>query len=438
MQSIPNRVQNFMQRRLKKGRGLFYDLQDKRQAGKVKHTLPAVASALLLGLVSKRRTLRDVEALSHDLSGRWRRWVPKPISDTTFDTVSRELSWEQLQQSLVELNREMKRSKLLPPSPGMPLSLVLVDGKNLATLGHDAEGTAQPRTSDNGKWQRKGSEDGANSKYWLTPALRATLASTEARPCMLQMPLPPRGNESGSFKQFLEMLRTEYGRTDVLDVISCDAGMTSLSNATVVHKASLRYIFGLKDNQPELLTEASLLLENLAQTTQPEAQTPWEKRGSVEIKRQLWRTKALNGFENSVGKWSHLQQVWLVRQTTRDKVGKTSWEDRYFLTSIPWDELGAWQILTYVRAHWVIENDVFGSLDMQWLEDTGTWCTQGTAVWALGILRMMAYCIVQCLRRRNCRRKRGRQTWYAPMPWRTLFEHIFDALRGYGVACATE
>jgi len=162
------------------------------------------------------------------------------------------------------------------------------------------------------------------------------------------------------------------------------------------------------------------------------------KSGSVEIKRQLWRTNALNGFENSVGKWSHLQQVWLVRQITRDKAGKTTCEDSYFLTSLPWDELGAWQILTYVRAHWVIENEVFGSLDMQWLEDSGTWCTQCNAVWALGVLRMMAYCIVQCMRRRNCRTRRGRQTWYNPIAWRTLFEHIFDALRGYGLVSASE
>jgi len=30
------------------------------------------------------------------------------------------------------------------------------------------------------------------------------------------------------------------------------------------------------------------------------------------------------------------------------------------------------------------------------------------------------------------------QTWYDPIAWRTLFEHTFDALRGYGLASATE
>jgi len=57
-----------------------------------------------------------------------------------------------------------------------------------------------------------------------------------------------------------------------------------LSNADAVNQAELRYIFGLKENQPELFKEAMLLLEPLAKDTQPEAETPWEKRGSAEIK----------------------------------------------------------------------------------------------------------------------------------------------------------
>lgn len=329
----------------------------------------------------------------------------------------------------------MARSKLLPKLPCLPIQLVVVDGKNLATLDHDADGTAQARSSDNAKWQGKGEQKG--TAYWLTPVLRAALASTEARPCLLQMPLAPKTNESGSFKDFLTMLRQHYGRGHWLDVLSLDAGLTSLSNADAIVAAKLRYIMGLKDNQPELLKEAKWVLEAAANRAKPESETPWERRGSQHIKRQLWRTEDLQGFENSVGKWTHLRQVWLVRQTTRSKDGTTAHEDRYFLTSLPSQELSGRQILTTVRLHWAIEDDVFNALDLQWKEDSGIWCTQGTAVWALGVLRMMAYNIVQCLRRRRCRKKRGRQTWYPPMPWRNLFEHIFDALRGYAVATAT-
>ena len=434
MQSIPSRVQKFLLRRLTKGRGVFATLRDERQTGKVKHPLAAIASALLLGLLSNRRTLRDVEALTETLQGPWRKLVPKTISDTTLDTVLRQLSDEQLQQGLVVLNRELKRSKLLKQAPGLAVRLVVVDGKNLATLDHDAQGTAQARSDDNKKWQRK---DAKQAAYGLTPALRACLASTEARPCLLQMPLDPKTNETASFKTFLQLLRGSYGRSNILDVLSMDAGLTSLSNANAVVDDNLRYIFGLKANQTELFSEAKRLLEKIAAERPPESESAWQRRGSKTVRRQLWRTADLRGFENSVGTWSHLDQTWLVRQTTRDGYGNLEVEDRYFLSSIPWEELAGWQILQCVRLHWDIENDVFNSLDVQWREDSGTWCTKGTAVWALGVLRLIAYNIVQALRRRNCRRKRGRHTWLDPLPWRTLFEHIFDALRGHGLMLET-
>lgn len=432
MQSIPNRVQKFLLRRLKKRRGCFAALHDPRQSSKVKHRLSAVVTALLLGLLSNRRTLRDVEKLTKKLQGSWRSFVPNSISDTTFDSILRRLGPDELQEALVALNRELKRSKLFKPAPDLSVSLVVVDGKNLATLNHGAQQTAQPRNSDNAKWHPKGTSNKA--AYWLTPALRATLASTEASPCLLQMPLPPQGNETGMFVEFLARLRASYGRSDLLEVLSMDAGMTSLKNANAIHEDGLWYILGLKDNQPELFREAQGLLRSLADVHAPEAETVWEKRDGKDIRRRLWRSSEFMNFENSVGVWRHLEQVWWVRQETRDAQGGITVEDRYFLSSVPWKKLSGKEILRCVRLHWVIENNVFNSLDLQWREDSGTWCTQGQAVWNLGVLRMMAYTMVQCLRRRTCRKKRGHHTWLEPMPWRDLFEDIYDALRGIDVA----
>ncbi len=213
MQSIPSRVQKFLLRRLQKRGGLFEAIPDPRQQGKITHELPVVAAALLMGLVANRRTLRDVEAMTQALDDTWRKLVSQGISDTTLDSVLRTLSWQHLQEESVALVRELNRSKLLAPMPGLPIRLVVVDGKNLATLDHDAKGTAQPRSSDNNKWRSTGAKKDA--AYWLTPALRAALASTEARPCLLQMPLAPNTNESGSLKEFLAMLQHYYGRSNL-------------------------------------------------------------------------------------------------------------------------------------------------------------------------------------------------------------------------------
>jgi hypothetical protein len=89
------------------------------------------------------------------------------------------------------------------------------------------------------------------------------------------------------------------------------------------------------------------------------------------------------------------------------------------------------EILLLVRRHWGVENDSFNSLDVQWREDHGPWCTQGQAVWALGLLRLMAYNMVQYLRKRRLRRRDADGQWRTPPRWRSVFEAVKDALKGH-------
>ena len=135
---------------------------------------------------------------------------------------------------------------------------------------------------------------------------------------------------------------------------------------------------------------------SLATVEPPEAQTDWERRNGKCIRRQLWRTGSMEGFENTAGKWTHLRQTWLVRQETEIN-GKITTEDRYFITAIEWHYLDPDQILLLVRNHWGVEV-TFNSLDLQWREDSAPWCTHGEAIPALGILRLMAYNLVQIFR----------------------------------------
>ena len=141
----------------------------------------------------------------------------------------------------------------------------------------------------------------------------------------------------------------------MIEVIDVDAGLTSLGNADCAIAMKFNYVFGLKGNQAELFEEAQKLLLPLCTTTQPEVETPWEFRNGKRIRRRLWRTAEMVGFENSVGKWKHLRQTWLVRQETRAD-GKTEIEDRFFITSLPWDTLSPAQILLLVRNHWAVES----------------------------------------------------------------------------------
>jgi hypothetical protein len=400
------------------------DAPDQRQQSKVVHSMDAVLWAMELGLTANQPSLRDVEEMTENLGPLMRNLVPGSISDSTLDTEAQRLDAEYLQKKLVQRVRGFHRSKRLKPE-GLPCGVAVIDGKNLATLNHDADGTGHKRSKKNEKWHlSKEEETNKGTSYYLMPALRAVLCSAEAKPCIYQLPLPPGVGESKMVPEILKRLKSAYGHGDMFRVIDGDAGLTSLSNANLTIEEGYEYVLGLKGNQQELFAEAQALLLPSTESMVPELQTPWEFRNGKRIRRSLWRTDEMAGMENSVGKWTHLHQTWLVRQETREPGEETKREDRFFVTSLTWDFLSAAQILLLVRNHWAVENDCFNSLDLQWKEDSGPWCTRGLAIWGLGMLRMLAYNTAQLLRRCRLRKKRSDGILTAPRSWRSLFKAI--------------
>ncbi len=420
-----NRVLKYMAKMTKgKAKGWDYtDAPDPRQQGKVDHPMDTVLWSMELGLTSNQPTLRDVEEMIGNLGSWARTLVPESISDTTLDTEAQRLDADYLLEKLVHRVRGSHRSKMLTPV-GLPCGVATVDGKNLPTLDHDADGTGHERSTKNEKWHLSKEEEAKRGKsYFLMPALRATLTSAEAKPCIYQLPLPPGTGESTTFPEMFAGLRRAYGHGNMFRIVDVDAGLTSLSNANLIVNEGCEYVLGLKGNQPMLFFEAEALLLPLTETQEPEIETPWEARNGRRIRRRLWRVDDMTGMETSPGKWTHLRQTWLVRQETRGRGGNIDIEDRFFITSLAWDYLTPAQILLLVRNHWAVEV-TFNSLDLQWHEDAGPWCTRGTAIWALGVLRLLAYNTAQILRRRRLRIKNSDATWAAPMSWRFLFKAI--------------
>ncbi len=420
------RIQRFLLKQTKgKAKGWSYeDAPDPRQQAKVDHPMPAILWALELGLTSNQPALRDVEEMTYLPGQVVRRLVPERISDTTLFTELQRMDPAYLHEKLVQRIRGFHRSKTLEPE-GLPCGVATVDGKNVATLDHEAGGLGHARSTENEKWHLSHEEEQSRGeKYFLMPVLRAALGSAEAKPCIYELPLSPGVGESTMFPSMVAGLRSAYGHGDMFRIIDADAGLTSFANAEVVIESGYHYVFGLKGNQTELFGEARSLLLPMALGRDPEGQTPWEARNGKRIRRRLWRSDEMTGMENSVGVWTHLRQTWLVRQETRHPGGQIEVEDRFFISSLPWEYLAAGQILLLVRGHWAVENDVFNSLDVQWQEDSGPWCTQGAAIHVLGVLRLIAYNTAQMLRRRRLRKRRPDGTREAPMSWRSLFKAI--------------
>ena len=89
-----------------------------------------------------------------------------------------------------------------------------------------------------------------------------------------------------------------------------------------------------------------------------------------------------------------MRQVWLVRVLARDgKDGEVRLlEERLYLTNLPTSHrLRGAHILTLVRAHWRIENELRGTLDLELREDDPWWVRRGNGLVNVGLLRAMAY-----------------------------------------------
>jgi hypothetical protein len=251
---------------------------------------------------------------------------------------------------------------------------------------------------------------------------RATLISSTAAVCIDQEAIPAETNDMGVFASFFAKLEKTYRRANLYELVSTDAGFTSEANARQVDSAGKAYMMAIKGNQPELHKEARRVLWAKAKSSAPEAEMDWESDSSRGwIKRQLWRTSEMAGW----GTWSHLRQVWLVRVLARAnrEAPETVLEERFYATNLPTGRLGGDAILNLVRAHWRIENNCFGRLDIEWQEDHGRWVHRGNGLPVVSLLRIVAYNLLEMLHAMHLRSEAARK-----VAWQQLRDWVRDAL----------
>lgn len=401
------RVKKYLWRHLRAPVYQFAQVPDPRLR-QGKWSLRTLLLTALLGLMAGCKKLREVEDLTDEMGPMGRQYVPARVPDTTLYDLLVRLEPAPLRLELRRQVKTLARSKALVPAD-LPCGVMAIDGKGLGQLTHDAKGSAQ-----------KAHRAHDHSPYWLARVMRAVLTSAVAKPALDQMSIPGDTNEMGVFQEFFAAQVAAYG--DLFELVTVDAGMTSKDNADWVEAHHKGYVMALKDNQPELLAEAKRLLLPLVDQPAQE-QTDWERHQGKFIRRSLYRSLEIAGYHG----WAHLRQVWLVRQETRDGSGHVTVEDRYFLTNLRLGRLSPSQILRVVRNHWGIENDCFWSLDAQFGEDSHPWATQGQAVEVLGLLRLLAYNLLQLCRKRHLRLRRGTM---ADLPsWQQLFRWVWQALR---------
>jgi hypothetical protein len=354
---------------------------------------------MVLGLCAMLRSVRKAEETFRSQRCR----LFSRIGRTALSDLASRLCPEEVRAVLHRgIHAELRRKALRPA--GLPVGVVAIDGRTNWTGPEKV----------NEYCQRSHLDDKDKTPFWSFRVVRAVLISAAAKVCMDQAAIPAKTNDMGVFKDFFLDLVREYGRSNLFEIVTADAGFCSLENATVVDGAHYAYVFALKGNQAELHQEAQRVLLPLAQSTPPEAETEWELAKGEKLKRRFWRTLQLANWLD----WTHLRQVWLVRKVRQEDDGsETVVEDRFFVTNLPVNRLTASDCLGVVRRHWGIENDCFWTVDTQWEEDTGLWVRKGTGLEVCSLLRMIAYNLMVTLREVHTR-----SDLWAKRSWRGLAE----------------
>ena len=366
-------------------------LKDSRYRKNKEWNFGYVMEVLLAGALSGCKTLREIETLSELYDER--------IPDTTLHDIMAQLNPEGLRAELAKGVKQALRSHELPKDE-LPVRITAIDGKYLYNTRKPVSEMSEPIGG------------GGANKMFRHLVLRAMHVSSETKLCLGQREIPCKGAESKEFIPFIDDLQNLYGRTDLLEVISVDAGMTGKDNANKLIKRGLHYIMALKGSQPTLHS----LAQKLMQERKPDAVHEEIYNGKTVIRR-LYRVEV-----SSAHGWSHLRELWKIEKIVIDPVThEESAESRLFMTSLEPSVLSAMQVLQAIRMHWGIENNANWCLDVNFSEDTAPWTSKASVL--VAYLRMMAF---NCIERLKNRRLKAKQ--HRALAWKDFFLYFQHTL----------
>jgi len=223
----------------------------------------------------------------------------------------------------------------------------------------------------------------------------------------------------------LKDLRKTYGRTDIVAMLTTDAGNTSFGTATqIVKQLRWDYFSQFKSEQGELYKEAERLLGRRRSST-ADASYDDTQNGYV-VTYHVWHADL---SEHGWLDWGHARQLIRVRRVAEHPTtGHKTVGDRYYVTSKTSSELKPKDALTISRGHWRCEEETHWTADAVLHEDKRrlSWSRHPHGVFVVSLLRMMALNILAIARKLS----RVRGTKQMPT-WQEVAEHFLLLL------CAT-
>ena len=245
----------------------LHRVRDPRARGGSRWTLSQLLCAALTGHVAGCRSLAETEELTENLSQplRLRLDIPCRAADTTMRDVLVQVDPEDLRRVLHRQVRAANRRKQLGCGE-FPFGVVAIDGKCTST-----------RFVDDRYAQRQHLKAGDEiiGIQGLVRTLTCCLVTSSSKVCLDAIPIPAQTNEMGHFAQAFRELIAQYGRSDLFQMVTLDAGFNSAENATLIHDAGYGYLVRLSDERRDLMASA---VRRLA--TSPPTKPPLKPRSS--------------------------------------------------------------------------------------------------------------------------------------------------------------
>jgi predicted transposase YbfD/YdcC len=311
----------------------FSELEDPRIDRKKLHKLLDIMVIAICAAICGADTWEDVEIFG-EAKEKWFRaflGLPNGIpSHDTFNRVFNRLDPEQFQSCFI--------SWIRAASQIMDGQVIAIDGKVLRRSHDQGIGKA---------------------------AIDLVSAWATANHLVLgQVKVDEKSNEITAIPQLLKALEIS-GCIITIDAMGCQTEI-----AAEIIEQEAEYVLALKENQGQLFEDVQLLFEDLENSNFKAYAYDYDKsvnkgHGRIEI-RECWTISDLEILRHLRGfqRWSRLVTVSRIR-AQRWIGDQKSCEDRYHIASIS----GAKRILSAVRSHWAIENQLHWCLDIAFDED---------------------------------------------------------------------
>lgn len=369
--------------------------------------LPALLRLMVVAIACGYRKLRAAEALSKTMSAKLRRHLglrARGVSDTALYEMLHRTPRYGFRQALWQLLRSDLERKAIT-NDLFAGGIASYDGK-CAGWGKGER--------PNKHCQKHFFHHGEDAS-WRLFALRACLTSSSARPVLDQELLTDEG-EATAFKAVFERDVDKFPR--LFRYVTADAGIISAENAQTVVGAGKHYLFALKGNLRALYDQALAAVDSVSAQTEAEAETSEPYRGKLVV-RKLYRAPV-----GATCRFPGAAQFVCVITSHIDAKGRDKRDARFFVTSVPADELSPARLLKLVRAHWGIENGPNWTHDVILREDTHCPCRQGNGLVVMSWLNLIAYNLVAVFRAHLPRTDSRRPSWSSVL--RAVYHALLD------------